>query len=85
MSDAFELRVPCVECREALVARLPIDKTAIADLTDEHLWHLTVLTPPGQGEVPIVLGLLCPSCAKKVYPPELLKAAAERRARRRPS
>ena len=43
-------------------------------------WFLSVLTPPGQGsDVPLVMGALCPSCAKKVYPPEVLKIAEKQR------
>lgn len=41
-----------------------------------------VLAAPGQGDlVPIVFGALCPDCAKRIYPPELLKAAEEVRDR----
>lgn len=77
----LSLRVPCVECDEALVAPLPIEHTALSDLADEHGWFLTVMTPPGQALV--TLGALCPSCATRVYSPDVLAAAVEARDRRR--
>jgi hypothetical protein len=77
----LSLRVPCVECSEALVAPLPIEHMALSDLADERAWFLTVMTPPGQA--PITLGALCPSCATRVYTPEVLAAAVEARDRRR--
>jgi hypothetical protein len=77
----ISLRVPCVECRDALVVPLPYAKDSIADLVDDHLWILSTLTPPGSKT--IVLGLLCPRCAERIYPPEVLRAAEEARQKRR--
>ena len=57
------------------------DKDSIADLVDDHLWILSTLTPPGSKT--IVLGLLCPRCAERIYPPEVLRAAEEARQKRR--
>jgi len=73
--------VPCVECRTALIVPLPIEKSAIAAAADAHLWHLSALSNPA--EAPMVLGLLCPICAERVYPPEVLAAAAAAREKRR--
>jgi hypothetical protein len=82
-SPEFMLRAPCVECRDALVVPLPVDKVALSELADEHAWHLSVLTPPGRGpDVPVVVGLLCPRCAERTYSPELLAVAEERRRKR---
>lgn len=76
----LHLRLPCVECREALVVPLPIADGVLQDVADDHGWHLSVLSPPGQGtSAPFVVGLLCPNCAQKCYTPELLKAAEKAR------
>jgi hypothetical protein len=77
----LSLRVPCVECSDALVAPLPIEHMALSDIADEHAWFLTVMTPPGQA--PVTLGALCPSCAARVYSPDVLAAAVTARERRR--
>jgi hypothetical protein len=80
---SIQLRVQCVECNAAaLHVPLPIEKDALAYKADEYRWHLSVLTEPGS-KTGLVLGLLCPACAERVYPPEVLKAAEEARERRR--
>ena len=79
---SFKLRVPCVECADAVESPLPIERDPFAQLLAKKGWYLSVLTEPGQGSAaPIVFGALCPRCAKRVYPPEVLKAAEEARER----
>jgi hypothetical protein len=74
------LNVSCAECNDAVQVPFPIER----DMLFRHLackrWFLSVMTPPGQGkETPIVLGALCPRCAKRVLPPEVLKTAEKMR------
>ena len=76
----FALFLMCVECGQGVEALLPIDRDGIALLLAQHAWFVSVMTPPGQGpDVPIVFGALCGQCAPKVFPPEVMKAAEERR------
>jgi hypothetical protein len=76
------LLVMCVECGDGVEAVLPIDHRAIELLLAQRGWHMSALTPPGQGpEVPIVLCVLCSTCAPKMFPPEGVKALEERRQR----
>lgn len=74
---ACALLVMCVECGDGAEVQLPTDRDAIARVLAQRAWHMSVLTPPGQ--VPIVFGAVCASCAPRVYPPEVLKIAEERR------
>lgn len=74
------LLVMCVECGRGAEAPLPIDRDAFAHFLAQIAWYASVLTPPGQGpEVPVVLAALCTTCAPTVFPPEVMKAAEERR------
>lgn len=74
------LLVMCVECGQGAEAPLPIDQRTFSLFLATQGWFPSVLTPPGQGpEVPILLGALCLSCAQQAFPPEVLKAAEERR------
>jgi hypothetical protein len=76
----FALLLMCVECGQGVEALFPIERDAVALLLAQHGWFVSVMTPPGQGpEVPIVFGVLCDQCAPKVFPPEVMKAAEERR------
>jgi hypothetical protein len=74
------LLVMCVECGEGVEALMPIEHKAIAILVARHGWFMSVLTPPNQNpEVPVLFGVLCSTCAPKIFPPEVLKAAEEQR------
>jgi hypothetical protein len=74
------LLVLCVECGDGVEVPLPTYLDAIALVLAQRGWFMSVLTPPGQGpEVPIVVGALCMNCAPRVFPPEIMKAAEERR------
>lgn len=74
------LLVMCVECGRGAEPPLPIDRDGLALFLAQVSWHAVVMTPPGQGpEVPVVIGALCTSCAPTVFPPEVMKAAEERR------
>lgn len=74
------LLVMCVECGQGVEAPLPTDRDALARFLAQRGWFMSVLTPPGQGpETPILFGALCGTCAPKVFPPEVLKVAEERR------
>jgi hypothetical protein len=80
LAPKFALLVMCVECGDGVEALLPIDYRAIELLLAQRGWHMSALTPPGQGpEVPIVLGVLCSTCAPKIFPPEGVKALEDRR------
>lgn len=77
---SFALLVMCVECGDGAELPLPIDGRLLAFHLAQRGWFVTVVSPPGQGiETPYVLGPLCAACAPKVYSPEVLAAAEERR------
>jgi hypothetical protein len=74
------LLVMCAHCGQGVEAPLPIDRDAFARLLAERGWFVSVLTPPSQdGTTPMLLGALCNTCAPNIFPPEVLKAAEERR------
>jgi len=73
------LLVMCNECGSGAEVPLPIDREGLARFLVLQGWHVGILTPPGQ--VPILLSALCGGCAPKVFPPEALRAAEERRQR----
>jgi hypothetical protein len=74
------LLVMCVQCGQGIEAPLPIERAALSHLLAQHGWFTSVLSPPGQGsDVPILFGALCTTCAPTVFPPEVLRAAEERR------
>jgi len=74
------LLVMCVECGRGAEAPLPIDHRTLSLFLATQGWYPSVLTPPGQGpEVPILLAAICPICAQQAFPPEVLKAAEQRR------
>jgi hypothetical protein len=74
------LLVMCVECGQGVEVPLPIDRDALAHLLAQRGWFTSALTPPGQGpEVPVVIGVVCASCAPNLFPPEVIRAAEERR------
>jgi len=74
------LLVMCCECGQGVEALLPTDRDTLARLLSKHGWFMAVMTPPRQGfETPIVMGALCGTCAPTVFPPEVMKAAEERR------
>ena len=74
------LLVMCVECGRGVEAPLPTDRDILARFLAQHGWFMTVMAPPRQGpETPILLGALCGTCAPTVFPPEVMKAAEERR------
>lgn len=71
------LLVMCTECGQGSEVPLPFDRDALVRFLAKIGWYLAVLTSPG--EVPIVLTAICTSCASTVFPPEVMKAAEERR------
>lgn len=73
------LLVMCNECGRGIEVPLPIDQGGLKRFLVLQSWLVGVLTPPGQ--VPILLGVLCGDCAPKVFPPEALRGAEERRQR----
>jgi hypothetical protein len=74
------LLVTCVECGEGVEVLMPIEHKAIAVFLAQRGWFMTTLTPPSQNpEVPVLFGVLCSTCAPKIYPPEIMKAAEEQR------
>lgn len=78
-----KLLLPCIECDDArrLAGKAAVMVTLATDLDTlsrelaAQSWLLSSLTPPGQGKTPILFSALCPECAKRVYPPEVLEAA----------
>jgi hypothetical protein len=74
------LLVTCVECGEGFEALMPIEHKAITIALALRGWFMSVLTPPSQNpEVPVLFGVLCSTCAPKIYPPEVMKVAEEQR------
>jgi hypothetical protein len=74
------LLVMCCDCGKGLEAPLPLDQATFALFLARQSWFVSVLSPPGQGpEKPLLFGALCMECAPKVFPPEVMKAAEERR------
>jgi hypothetical protein len=71
------LLVMCNECGRGVEMPLPIDHASFARCLAQYAWFVAILTPPGQ--VPILFGALCGDCAPKVFSPEILQAAVERR------
>ncbi len=71
------LLVMCNECGRGIEVTLPIDHESFPRSLGRHAWFVAILTPPG--EVPILFGALCGDCAPKVFSPEVLRAAEERR------
>jgi hypothetical protein len=78
-SPACALLVMCGACGRGIEAPLPIDRDALARFLAQNAWYLSILTAPGQ--VPILFGALCGDCAPGVFPPEIIRAAEERRQR----
>lgn len=80
-SPKCALIVMCVECSDGAPVSLPMDREALALTLARRGWFEAVVPgPPGQGpEVPILLGALCGACAPKIFPPEVLKGAEDRR------
>jgi hypothetical protein len=73
------LFVMCGECGQGAEVPLPIDREGLARFLAQSAWFMSILTPPGQ--VPILFGALCGECATRVFPPEVLRTAEERRQR----
>lgn len=74
------LLVMCAHCGQGVEAPLPIHRDALDRLLAARGWFISVLTPPKQGgTTPMLLGALCNACAPNIFPPEVLKAAEERR------
>jgi hypothetical protein len=74
------LLVMCEPCGEGVEVLMPIEHKALAILLAQRGWHLSRLTPPNQDpEVPVLFGVICSTCAPKVYPPEALRVAEEQR------
>lgn len=71
------LLVMCNECGRGVEVALPIDQESLALSLAHHVWFVAIITPPGQ--VPILFGALCGDCFPKVFAPEILRAAEERR------
>lgn len=73
------LLVLCNECGRGVELPLPIDHESFPRSLARHAWFVVIITLPGQ--VPILFGALCGDCALKVFSPEILRAAEERRQR----
>lgn len=74
------LLVLCMECGDRVEALMPIEHKAITILLAQRGWHMPMMRPPRQNpEVPALFGVHCATCAPKLYPPEMLKAAEEHR------
>ena len=71
------LLVLCVECGSGVEVPLPIDRDALARFLAQCGWFMAIMTGPGH--LPILFGVLCPGCAPRVFSPEILRAAEERR------
>jgi hypothetical protein len=76
-SPPCALLVMCNECGRGVEILLPIDHESFARSLARHVWLVVILTPPGQ--TPILYGALCGDCAPKVFSPEILRTAEERR------
>ena len=73
----YALLVMCNECGRGVEILLPIAHAHFERSLARHAWFVAVLTLPGQ--TPILFGALCGDCAPKIFPPEILQAAEERR------
>lgn len=73
----WALLVMCNECGRGVAVSLPIDHESFARSLAQLAWFVALLTPSGQ--VPTLFGALCGDCAPKVFSPEILRAAEERR------
>ena len=66
------LALPCVE-RCGAVYEMPFPSAiTLDDVTSElrkNNWLVSILTPPAQADV--VMGPLCPDCARKIYPAQV--------------
>jgi hypothetical protein len=61
------LLIPCVEtCGLSIAVKLPIDPVGLEQVLAAKSWFASVVSPGTS----VVFGLLCPDCAKRVYPPE---------------
>jgi hypothetical protein len=70
----------CVECGQGVELLLPIDQRSLSAMLAQVGWFISVLSPPGQRpDASTVIGPLCAACAQQVYPPEIYKAAEQRR------
>lgn len=76
------LLVMCVECGRGVDAPLPIDRDSLELLLARQGWFISLLTPPQDpkiGSPTQLFAALCGTCAPTVFPPEVMKAAEERR------
>lgn len=73
------LLVMCNECGRGLEVPLPINHESFSRSLAMQACFVAILTPPGQ--VPILFCPVCGDCAPKVFSPEILRAAEERRQR----
>lgn len=71
------LLVLCSECGSGIDVPLPIDREFLVRFLARSGWFVTIMTGPGH--VPILFGALCGACAPRVFSPEILRAAEERR------
>lgn len=77
---ACALLAMCVECGQGAEIPLPVDGRILGLLLAQRGWFISVMSPPGQGpETAMLLGPLCPTCAQKIYPPDVLAMAEQRR------
>jgi hypothetical protein len=77
------LMIPCVErCGLVMVGKLPLSSLELENICAAKHWVLSVMSPPG---TPIMVGILCPDCAKRVHSPEVLKEMRRRRLSREKS
>jgi len=71
------LLVMCGVCGKGVEAPLPLDRETLELFLAQILWFISVLTPPGH--VPVLFSALCGDCARGAFPPEVLRAAEDRR------
>lgn len=76
-SPKCALLVLCGECGRGVEVPLPTDRDALERFLAQHSCFMAVLTPPGQQ--PVLFGAICGECAPRVFTPEVIRAAEERR------
>ena len=71
-----------IKCRESVQVTLYAlsNPDILVRVLDTKGWFSTVVSPPGAGE--IVFDNLCPKCAKKIFPREVLETATRLRKER---
>lgn len=76
-SPPCSILVMCGECGRGLEMPLPIDRDSFVRTLLQQSWLVSILTPPDRQ--PLLFGAICQECAPRIFPPEVLQAAEERR------